>query len=53
MDAAKPAAREFISPAHTDWTDAEFAGMAMAQALRGFEDDPVAYTLADLLERWQ
>ncbi len=40
-------------PAHTDWTDAEFAGMAMAQALRGFEDDPVAYTLADLREHWQ
>jgi hypothetical protein len=35
------------------WTDAEFARMAMAQALRGIEDDPVAYTAADLRERWQ
>lgn len=41
------------APAHGEWTDAEFARMAMAQALRGLEDEPVAYTLADLRERWQ
>ena len=40
-------------PAHADWSDTEFAGLAMAQALRGLEDDPVTYTLADLRERWQ
>jgi hypothetical protein len=36
-----------------EWSDAEFANLAMAQALRGLEGDPVAYTLADLRERWQ
>jgi hypothetical protein len=35
------------------WTDDEFAGMAMAQALRGIEDDPVTYTTTDLREHWQ
>lgn len=40
-------------PAHSEWTDAEFSDMAMAQALRGMEDDPVGYTAADLRERWQ
>jgi len=39
--------------ARGEWTDAEFARMAMAQALRGIEDDPIAYTAADLRERWQ
>ncbi|MHB1358821.1 MAG: hypothetical protein ACYCWC_04485 [Rhodocyclaceae bacterium] len=39
--------------AQGEWTDAEFARMAMTQALRGIEDDPVAYTAADLRERWQ
>jgi len=39
--------------AHGEWSDVEFAAMAMAQALRGLEDDPVAYTLSDLRERWQ
>ncbi|MFH1871915.1 MAG: DUF2281 domain-containing protein [Pseudomonadota bacterium] len=38
---------------HGDWTDAEFSRMAMAQALRGIEDDPVAYTRNDLREQWQ
>ncbi|MDP2795452.1 MAG: hypothetical protein Q8O25_15455 [Sulfurisoma sp.] len=41
------------SPAHGDWTDAEFSNMAMAQALRGMENDPVAYTRDDLREQWQ
>lgn len=37
----------------SDWTDAEFSQMAMAKAMRGLEDDPVTYSLADLKERWQ
>jgi hypothetical protein len=36
-----------------DWTDADFAGFSLAQALRGMEDDPVTYTTDDLRERWQ
>ena len=39
--------------AHDDWTDAEFSRMAMAQALRGIEADPVAYSRNDLREQWQ
>lgn len=38
---------------HGEWTDAEFAAMAMRQALRGIENDPVAYTRDDLREHWQ
>lgn len=38
---------------NSDWSEDEFAAMAMTQALRGMEDDPVAYDLADLRERWQ
>ena len=42
------------NPAATDaWQDAEFSQMAMQQALRGMENDPVTYTLDDLKERWQ
>lgn len=41
------------SHGHTDWADSEFASMAMGQALRDIEDDPVAYTANDLRERWQ
>lgn len=36
-----------------DWADSEFARMAMVQALRDIEDDPVAYTANDLRECWQ
>jgi len=39
--------------ARGDWTDAEFSNMAMAQALRGIEDDPVVYSRGDLREQWQ
>lgn len=39
--------------AQGEWTNDEFAHMAMAQALRGIENDPVVYTSADLRERWQ
>lgn len=48
--------RDITGGAHLaqgEWTDAEFARMAMTQALRGLEDDPVTYTAADLRERWQ
>ncbi len=38
---------------HDDWTDTEFSKMAMTQALRGMEDDPVGYTRNDLREQWQ
>ena len=38
---------------HADWTDAEFSGLAMKQALRDIEDEPVTYTAANLRERWQ
>jgi len=41
------------SPAlRRDWTDIEFAEMAMRQALRGMEDEPALYTVDDLKERW-
>jgi hypothetical protein len=40
-------------PVHAEWTDAEFAELAMRHALRGMEDEPVAYTLEDIRERWQ
>ena len=36
-----------------DWTDEDFSAMAMTQALRGIENDPVTYTFSDLRERWQ
>lgn len=41
------------APAVDQWTDQEFADMAMQQALRGMDDDPVTYGDADLRERWQ
>jgi hypothetical protein len=36
-----------------EWRDADFSQMAMQQAQRGMENDPVTYTLDDLKERWQ
>ena len=44
---------ELAGVAHGDWSDAEFSAQAMAQALRGSEDDPIVYTRADLREQWQ
>jgi len=44
---------EKVPHAHADWADSEFASMAMGQALRDIEDDPVSYTANDLRERWQ
>jgi hypothetical protein len=41
------------APALDQWKDREFADMAMQQALRGLDDDPVIYSDADLRERWQ
>lgn len=43
---------EKAPPIQSEWTEAEFANLAMAQALRGIEHDPVVYTAADLRERW-
>ncbi|MBF0167990.1 MAG: DUF2281 domain-containing protein [Alphaproteobacteria bacterium] len=36
-----------------DWSNAEFSSFSIDQAMRGMEDDPVTYSLADLKERWQ
>lgn len=36
-----------------EWTDDEFAQLAIAQAMRGIEEDPVTYTASDITERWQ
>lgn len=36
-----------------DWTNEEFSRLSMVQALRGLENDPVDYVLADVKERWQ
>ncbi|MCF7977432.1 hypothetical protein U5801_00030 [Lamprobacter modestohalophilus] len=41
------------APIVDHWTDQEFADMAMQQALRGMDDDPVIYGDTDLRERWQ
>lgn len=41
------------SRVYDEWTNAEFAEMAMTQAMRGMEDEPVLYSLDDLKERWQ
>lgn len=38
---------------HAEWTDTEFSELSMHQALRGMEEEPVAYTREDLRERWQ
>jgi hypothetical protein len=48
------ASRAHLPPGNTqqDWSDHDFSDMAMAQALRGLEDESVAYTVADLQERW-
>lgn len=41
------------TPAVDQWTDREFADMAMRQALRGMDEDPVIYSDADRCQRWQ
>ena len=51
--AARNATEGGKPPAHGEWTDAEFAELAMRQALRGMEDDPVSYSQDDLRESWQ
>jgi Protein of unknown function (DUF2281) len=38
---------------HEEWTDGEFAQLAMRQALRGMEDEAVIYTRDDIKESWQ
>lgn len=37
----------------SDWTDAEFAELAMRQALRGIEDDEIVYGREDIKESWR
>ena len=37
----------------TEWSERDYSDFAMAQAMRGLEDEPVLYTEADLKERWQ
>ncbi|MBF0178955.1 MAG: hypothetical protein HQM03_02885 [Magnetococcales bacterium] len=37
----------------SDWDDGSFSAFSMSQALRGMEEDPVAYDLEDLRERWR
>lgn len=50
---ARAKGAEFPGVSHVDWNDAELSALAMAQAMRGSEDDPVVYTRADLREQWQ
>lgn len=38
---------------HAEWTDTEFSELSMHRALRGMEEEPVAYTREDLRKRWQ
>ncbi len=39
--------------ASDDWNDAEFARLALAQAMRGLEEEAVTYSPTDMKERWQ
>lgn len=50
---ARAKGTELSGVTQADWTDAEFSMLAMAQALRGSEDESVVYTRADLREQWQ
>lgn len=36
----------------SEWSSAEFSRLALSQAMRGMEDDPVSYDERDLKERW-
>lgn len=49
----RSAATQSTTEAQATWNDSEFAGMAMAQALRGMEDEVALYSTTDLQERWQ
>lgn len=46
-------ATEAARPAKGDWKDDDFSAFALAQAMRGQEDDPVSYSTTDLKERWR
>jgi hypothetical protein len=50
---ARAQGAEFSGLTRDDWSDTDFSALAMTQALRGIEDDPVVYTRADLQEQWQ
>lgn len=51
--AAKSGAESGRQRQPEEWTDSEFAELAMRQALRGMEDEAVHYTIKDIKERWQ
>lgn len=51
--AAKSKMASGIRPEPEEWTDGEFAQLAMRQALRGMEDEAVIYTRDDIKESWQ
>lgn len=40
-------------PGFADWPQGEFSELAMAQAMRGVEDEPALYAETDLKARWQ
>ncbi len=35
-----------------EWTEKGFSEFSMGQAMRGLEDEPVLYSIADIKERW-
>ena len=39
-------------PGLSEWSEREFSELAMTQAMRGLENEPVLYTEADVNERW-
>jgi hypothetical protein len=41
-----------VSVNFSEWTEQDFAELAMNQAMRGLEDESVFYTEADIKERW-
>ena len=49
---AQCAARSNRSHDRGEWTNAGFSAFALAQAMRGMEDESALYTLDDLRERW-
>jgi uncharacterized protein DUF2281 len=46
------AARSGPQTVRSDWSRAEFADFAFGQAIRGLEEDAVAYTVDDVREPW-
>lgn len=44
----EPDGHGIATPPDNEWTDGEFAQLAMRQALRGMEDEAVSYTRDDI-----